>query len=74
MKFTQNAEVVQDKDLMFCKTVDCRNVLDKKDAKGKRLTCDLCKKDFCASCQGVYHPGKWCVSASDDDYSRWVTN
>ena len=42
---------MQNKDLMFCSTVDCDQVLDIKDAKANKLKCIKCKKAICVKCK-----------------------
>ena len=50
-KFQLNQKVMMDKNLMFCTTADCEEVLAVQNAVKSKLTCAKCKKETCAKCK-----------------------
>lgn len=73
LDFNRNTRVIKDRNLQFCKTVNCTGILDKKGAVGKKVTCGTCKQDFCLSCKGKHHPGAKCNFSSKKEYLGWVS-
>ena len=55
--FRRDRLVAQDREnLMFCASLDCESVLDKRLAGNRRqLPCDWCKRSTCKLCRQEYH-------------------
>lgn len=51
---------MKDKDLMFCPTANCGEVLDIKNANKLKLACTKCKNEICVKCKQGYHGKNAC--------------
>ena len=55
-KFNLNTKVAKDKNLIFCSTPDCGEVLNIKEmSKKNKITCQKCNKSTCVKCKMPWH-------------------
>ena len=57
---------------MFCQTPDCSTVLDIRNSKKKKISCEVCKKSSCKECKSVYHGNGSCSKNNQNKYEDWA--
>ena len=67
-RFQLNTMVAQDKDLMFCTSPNCENVLDKRKAVKSIVTCSECGGRSCVKCKMRAH---WPMSCEKNMQSKY---
>ena len=73
-RFRMNKMVAQNPHLIFCSTVNCETVLDKNDAKKKKVNCPMCKKATCAGCNLGYHGAGSCEKHRKKQFQNWTSD
>ena len=68
-RFTNAYKVDTNKNLIFCPSKDCSELIDKS-GKGP-VQCKVCQTQACAKCDLLKHQGK-CVKANDKQFKFWA--
>ena len=71
-EYQTNTKVAMDKNLIFCTTPDCPEIMDISFAKNKKLFCNKCMKASCSQCKSPYHGNNSCEKHSLQQYEKWA--